>query len=183
MKVKLVESENELLEILELQHQNHIANVPVELRKANGFVTVRHDLDLLIKMNDHAPQVVAIDQGRVVGYGLVMLKPFHDAIPVLVPMFDVFKQITHRGKRLDAHNYYVMGQICISEAYRGQGLVNAIYQKHREAYSGRFNICLTEVSTSNTRSLKAHQKVGFEIIHRYRDENDEWNVLAWDWTD
>jgi len=32
------------------------------------------------------------------------------------------------------------------------------------------------------RSLRAHERVGFEPIHRYRDGVDEWVIVAWDWS-
>jgi RimJ/RimL family protein N-acetyltransferase len=37
---------------------------------------------------------------------------------------------------------------------------------------------VTEVSTSNTRSLRAHARVGFEVVTTYRDATDEWAVVA-----
>ena len=48
-------------------------------------------------------------------------------------------------------------------------------------YFGIFDFCLTEVSTRNLRSMQAHEKVGFRIIHTFKDENEEWNILLWDW--
>lgn len=35
-----------------------------------------------------------------------------------------------------------------------------------------------------TRSLRAHEQVGFEPIHRYQDGDgaDEWVIVAWDWS-
>jgi ribosomal protein S18 acetylase RimI-like enzyme len=74
-----------------------------------------------------------------------------------------------------------MGQICVDKAYRGKGLVNMLYQKHREIYSSRFDFILTEISTANIRSIKAHEKLGFQSIHTYTDAMDEWRVVIWNW--
>ncbi len=74
-----------------------------------------------------------------------------------------------------------MGQICISEAFRGQGIFEKLYLKHKEIYSGKFDICLTEVSVRNKRSMKAHERVGFQTIHTFKDKTDDWNILLWDW--
>jgi hypothetical protein len=30
--------------------------------------------------------------------------------------------------------------------------------------------------------MRAHQRLGFEIIERYRDATDEWALLRWDWS-
>ena len=39
---------------------------------------------------------------------------------------------------------------------------------------------MTEVSRRNARSLRAHQRVGFETLAEYRDASDDWAVLALD---
>jgi hypothetical protein len=77
--------------------------------------------------------------------------------------------------------YYVMGQICVAENYRGQGVFDGLYQKHREKYSSQFDLLITEVSKRNTRSMKAHERVGFKTVHSFRDHTDEWNIILWDW--
>ena len=56
-----------------------------------------------------------------------------------------------------------------------------LYLKHKEAYSDKFEICLTEVSANNLRSMRAHEKVGFQTIHKYRDTTDDWNIILWSW--
>lgn len=176
--IKQAETLDELNQILDLQSRNHVHTLTAEERSMNGFVTVRHDLELLTKMNDSAKQIIAVDDGKVVGYALVMLKEFGDMIPVLVPMFEMFNTLSLKGKSIQHYSYYVMGQICISENYRGRGIFEALYQKHKEIYSNQFELLLTEVSTSNARSMKAHSKVGFNIVHSFKDETDEWNILV-----
>jgi hypothetical protein len=51
----------------------------------------------------------------------------------------------------------------------------------REVYSSRYEFLLTEISTTNKRSLKAHDKIGFQSIYKYNDVVDEWDVVIWDW--
>jgi hypothetical protein len=62
MIIKLAESENELSQILELQNKNHLLNVSSEERDLNGFVTVKHNLELINRMNNRAKQVIAVDK-------------------------------------------------------------------------------------------------------------------------
>ncbi len=180
--IKPAENTVELEQILQLQSQNHIQNLTPENQKVNGFVTVKHDLELLTKMSHSAPQIIAKDKEEVVGYALVMLKEFREMIPVLIPMFDMFNHLSFGQRKVSDYRFYVMGQICVAEAYRGQGLVEALYVKHKELYSNTFDICLTEVSVNNRRSMKAHEKIGFQTIHTFKDQTDEWNILLWDWS-
>jgi L-amino acid N-acyltransferase YncA len=74
-----------------------------------------------------------------------------------------------------------MGQICVDKEFRGKGLFEELYQGHKEIYGSGFDFIITEISTSNHRSLRAHEKVGFETIHQYTDEMDEWAVVVWNW--
>ena len=180
MEIKLAENDEELMGILALQKENHLETVSKE-SNTDGFVTVKHTLDILKRMQEGAKQVIAVDQGKVVGYAIVMLKEFRDLVPVLMPMFDKFENVQYKGKKLSDHRYYVMGQVCVAKDYRGKGIFTGLYEKHRESYSDRFDICLTEVSTSNPRSIKAHAKVGFQTLHTFSDETDDWLIIGWDW--
>jgi len=181
MEIKIAESEEHLSQILDLQNANHRENLSSELKKRNGFVTVKHDLELLKKMKNCAQQIVALENNQVVGYALAMHNELKNAVPVLMPMFDVFEGIEYENSTLEKLNYYVMGQICVAEAYRGKGVFKALYEKHKEVYAPHHDLCITEVSSSNPRSMRAHEKVGFKTIHTFSDETDEWNILSWNW--
>ena len=109
------QSEHELKQILSLQRANLPQYISDSESKDQGFVTVEHSFDLLSNMQRSAPQVIALDQNRVVGYALVMLPSFADQIPVLIPMFDMLATLSYHGKSLHEYQYYVMGQVCIDK--------------------------------------------------------------------
>ncbi len=163
-----------------MQNSNLSQNISTDAKISDGFVTVKHDLELLIKMNNAAKQVIATDHDKVVGYAMVMLKEFSKMIPVLSPMFAIFNRLTFKNKQLSDYSFYVMGQICISENYRGKGIFEKLYLQHKKAYSGIYEICLTEVSATNTRSMRAHEKIGFQTVHSFQDKTDRWNLLVGD---
>lgn len=178
---EVASSENDLRQILALQQVNHATTLSADDAARDGFVTVRHTLDLLTQMNAAAPQVIAKDKDAVVGYALVMLSSFESLIPVLQPMFERLSKIQHRGKMVTAYPFYVMGQICVDASYRGQGVFDGMYRKHRELYSKSYELCVTSVATRNHRSMRAHERVGFITVQTFRDATDEWNILVWDW--
>ncbi len=182
MRIKLAETENELIRILDLQEENHFKNVSSEIQNSEGFVTVEHDLKTLSEMNKMARQVIAVDHGTVVGYALVMPRECKEMIPVLMPMFETFESLHYKQRKMNDLDYYVMGQVCIKKSHRGKGIFRLLYEKHKECYSDIYEVCLTEVSTKNYRSMKAHESIGFNIIHTFRDQTDEWSILAWDWS-
>ncbi len=174
-------TDSELIQMLDLQEKNQPANITAEQLAKEGFVTVKHTLDLLRSMNKSAPQVIAKDGDRVVGYALVMLQSFQDLIPVLKPMFVTLQTLTYQGKPMPSYEYYVMGQICVAEGYRGMGVFDGMYEKHKKLYANMYDLCITEIASRNPRSLRAHQRVGFKTIHTFTDPTDTWDIVAWDW--
>ncbi len=174
----LVTDRSELEQILQLQAANLRDCVTPEQAAQEGFVTVAHTLDVLEKMHALAPSVIAKDGDRVAGYALVMPVEARAFVPILEPMFQLFEALSWRGRPLHEHAYYVMGQICVAGEYRGQGVFDALYREHRASYASRFDCTVTEVATRNTRSMRAHARVGFETLKTFRDATDEWAVMA-----
>ena len=181
LKLDIANSPEDIEQILRLQQQNLKTNLSVAEALSNGFVTVRHEQNVLAKMASVAPQIIAKDENYLIAYALTMPEAFAALVPVLQPMFDSFKNLTFRDKKIPDYNYYVMGQICIAEGYRGIGLFDQLYAKHKTVCGEYFDLCVTEISARNARSLRAHARVGFQTIHTFRDATDDWHVVAWDW--
>lgn len=171
-----VTSDRDLEGILSLQ-------VASRAPTADGFVTVVHTLDVLRKMNALVPSVVARDRhGLIVAYALTMLRETSALLPILDSMFAEIDQLPP-GSLTGGLNprWYVMGQIAVAPSHRGSGVFDALYAGHRELYRDRYDMVFTEVSTRNARSLRAHERVGFQTVKIYRDEVDEWALIAWQW--
>lgn len=171
----------ELHQILALQQQNLYKNTPQEYQKDQGFTTVEHTFEVLKTMNDALPQVIAKDGDEVVGYALVMPRTFGALVPELTPMFDIVGELLWKNIPIHQQRFYVMGQICVAQSHRGQGIFDGLYAQHRQQFSADFDLCVTEIAVRNTRSARAHERVGFQQIHTYQDHTDLWNVVVWDW--
>src|ERR1700716_1346147 len=173
-----VQTDAELLQILELQRANLARHLSAEEIHAQGFVTVEHTLDLLRRMHAIAPSIVARDGHQLAGYALVMPIQCRSFVPVLEPMF---VRLSSLGMLED--RFYVMGQICVEKRWRGRGVFDLLYHTHRQYLRATYDSVVTEVATRNTRSMRAHQRIGFGVIDRYQDATDEWALLRWDWSD
>jgi hypothetical protein len=152
---------------------------------SEGFVTVRHDLGVLRRMSQVAPGIVAVADERVVGYALVMPRTFAADVPILAPLFAMLETLSWQGVPLAANpRWFVMGQICVAEGYRGRGLFTGLYQAMASHYHHRYDFTVTEVAARNTRSRRAHARLGFETLHVYPDETtgEQWHVIALDFT-
>lgn len=176
-----VSTEQEWVQILHLQQQNLVTKIDDTEKKEQGFVTVHHTLDVLQQMHNLAPSIIVKDGDQVAGYALVMMRPCRQLLPILEPMFALFDSLTWQGKPLNDYRFYVMGQVCVAKEYRGKGIFELLYHKHRDVYQPTNDFIITEVATRNARSVRAHEKVGFKVLHTHRDDQDEWHVIIWDW--
>lgn len=179
---KAVTATEELQQILELQQQYLAGHKSIEEEKEQGFVTVHHSLQKLEQMHALAPSVIIKDGKKVIAYALVMLNEAGDLIPELQSMFQLLNRLTYKNQPLNHYRYYVMGQICVDKAYRGKEVFEMLYTKHKELMKEKYDFVVTEIATRNTRSIRAHEKVGFQLLHRFKDEQEEWDVVIWDWS-
>src|SRR5262244_890773 len=173
-----VQNDSELEQILELQRANLASHSSADEIASQGFVTLEHTLDLLQRMHAVAPSIVARDGDRLAGYALVMPLQCRSFIPILEPMFARLDSLGMSQQR-----FYVMGQICVGKPWRGRGVFDLLYRTHRRHLRATYDFCVTEVAIRNTRSMRAHQRIGFVVLDRYRDATDEWALLRWDWSD
>lgn len=181
IQIKSADNESELLGILTLQEANLFQHLDEEEKAQQGFVTVKHSLDQLSAMNDLEAHVIAKDGDQIAGYILAMTKASRAQIPVLVPMFEQFDQLFFLNKPISEFHYLVIGQICVGKDYRGQGLFDRMYAAYKANFAGNYEFAITEIATSNIRSMAAHRRVGFKTIHTFSDSLQEWNIVLWDW--
>ncbi len=178
-----ITSEKQIFQLLDLQQKNLKKNISPEEMAEQGFVTVEHNFEKLLAMNEALPQIIALQAESLVGYALSMPISFKNIIPELTPMCELLESLTYKGKSLKDYSYYIMGQICVDKAVRGMGVFQQLYAAHAKEFSDKFDFIVTEVSLNNKRSMRAHEKVGFKTIHEYFDpeNNDDWAVVVWAW--
>jgi predicted GNAT superfamily acetyltransferase len=175
-------TETDLLGILVLQKSNLAINLPADEIQSQGFVTVNHSYEDMLKLNNIEQHVIAKENDRVIAYLLAMTSKSKSDIPILIPMFDIFNEIVFANKPVSSYNYIVVGQVCIDKNYRGQGILDACYSAYRSSFSKKYDFAITEIASTNPRSLNAHKRIGFKEIHRYTSAvGTEWVVVLWDW--
>ena len=172
IRYKRASLKGELEQILQLQQDNLPAVVSEEIKKTEGFVTVHHDFNILNRMNEVCPHIIATSNEKVVGYTLCMHPKFGDEIEVLRPMFAEIKRVLGVNA-----NYIAMGQVCVDKEYRRQGIFRRLYSFMLEEIKPEFDCIITEVDCKNTRSLEAHYAVGFELLSRYQSGGHDWELI------
>lgn len=182
LRYKPIETDLELQQVLALQQQNlGVHLTPAEIA-TQGFLTVQHDYATLKEMNDLEQGIMATNGDEIAGYILAMTKDLRTAIPILISMFDTFDAMEYAGRRLNTYRYIVVGQVCVAAGYRGQGLFDGMYDAYRRLLSPKYDFAITEISTRNLRSLRAHQRVGFQIVHEFvAPDGEAWHIVIWNW--
>jgi len=177
----LVSKPAELQQILDLQQANLPQNLSPEQQATQGFVTLQHNFELLQRMHEAYPSMIALQQNDLAGYCLAMSREFEVDFPILEPMFSMMEEKKYKGKVITDYHYFHCGQICVSEKYRAQGVFDALYLAFQKEYAPKFELLVTYVSRKNPRSIKAHLRVGFEIAHEeIKEDGAGWLLVAWD---
>jgi hypothetical protein len=182
MTFELSDKADDLEQIVELQRLNRLDAVAAELRGTEGFVTMEYTVGELQLMRGAYRHVLAKCDGVVIGYALVMLKECRASFPFLDNMFRDAEAAVFNGMPMRDNAYFVMGQVCVGQAFRGQGVFRKLYETLRTQMRADFDFVVTEVSLQNPRSMRAHQRVGFRGIAGTDAEPSEWRVIVWDWS-
>lgn len=172
IRYKQASTDFELHQILTLQQQNLPKNLSKNEMKTDGFLTVEHEFHLLKQMNGTCPHTIAIENEKVVGYALSMHPKFGDEIEILKPMFAKIKEV------LKGNSFLVMGQVCIAKDHRGKGLFRGLYQNMQQFTKPNFEAIVTEVDLKNSRSMQAHQAIGFQQLTRYQADGKVWSLIV-----
>ncbi len=173
---KRASTSKELHEILKLQVCNHYGNLGDADKKNDGFVTIKHDFELLKEMNDACAHAIAKHNHKVVGYALCMTLVFKDRLTLLKPMFEILDAELEK-RSLKEEDVLVMGQICIAKKYRKQGIFRGLYAYMQTVLSSKYKALVTEVSTKNKRSQSAHYSVGFQSVRKHEAEGKTWDFI------
>lgn len=175
----LAAKDADLPAILHLQQENLPKSISRQEAIEQGFLTVEHDLPLLRDMNDACAHTIAKDDEKLAGYALSMTRSFDERIPILKPLFELIDQLHWQGRSVQQIPYILMGQVCVAKDFRGKGVFSGLYREMQKRMAADFELIITEISTRNTRSIRAHQKVGFVDMHQYKaPDGEEWVVVG-----
>jgi hypothetical protein len=180
IEITVASTDRHFDEILALQRRYHLNAVSDEVQSAEGFVFAEHTKDLLERMAAQSPQVIAVADGRVVGYCLSLNVSLKAELPSLAPMFEQFAGCSYHGRPLSSYQFIVGGQVCVDREHRGKSLLSKLYEQLRQSVGTEYNLCVTEIATRNHVSVRAHERMGFEAVSTYSDSKEEWVIVAWD---
>jgi hypothetical protein len=172
---------SEITSLLELQYVNMVENLSVKEASEQGFLTFQYDETFISEMLTDMPQPVARDGELLVAYALATSKRAAALNPLTKTALNLCETLSINDKALRDMKYYILGQVCVKEGYRGKGIFDDLYLEHKKLFSNTYDCIVTEISQKNTRSLTAHKRIGFQVIHSYNDGKTDWDIVFWDW--
>jgi ribosomal protein S18 acetylase RimI-like enzyme len=181
LHITTASSDADILGIKQLQDQNLKSAVTPQEAAEQGFVTAVYSFDFLKEMNTHTPAIVAKDNEIIAGYALATTRAAGEKHHLLHELFIAIDSVTYNGQPLKHSKYLVVGQLCVAKRYRGQALVQRMYDEMKKIYSSKFTYCITDVAEDNPRSLKAHLKSGFKVVDTLQYGGISWHIVLWDW--
>ena len=179
--IKLVETEQELIGLKQLQTNNLRRLIGEEEAMREGFVTSEYSLELLLKMHVVYPSIIVKEGDEVVAYTIVTNKAVYGEHPEVDHLFNTLDATLYHEKLLKEVPYILVGQVCVGKSHRGQGWVPKMYEFYKSIHSKNYTYLVTDISQANKRSIRMHQKVGFETIGVIEQVGTGWDIVLWDW--
>ncbi len=179
--LKLVETTQELIGLKKLQTNNLRKIIGEEEAMKEGFVTSEYELNLLQQMHAIHPSIIVKEGEEVVGYTIVTNKAVYGAHPELDHLFNTLDATEYKGAILKNSNYILIGQVCVAKTHRGQGWVAKMYEYYKNLHAKNYPYLVTDISQANKRSIRMHQKIGFETIGVIEQVGTGWDIVLWDW--
>ncbi|UBH61035.1 N-acetyltransferase [Proteus vulgaris] len=85
----------------------------------------------------------------------------------------IAQEINRRFPEITQNNWFY-GPVCIDKSHRGKSLLSDLYQQICTLHGGH---PIAFVNNENIRSLKAHQKLGMEIVKTFEFNGTSWWVI------
>jgi GNAT superfamily N-acetyltransferase len=146
--------------IQQMNEANLFQNLPLEEAREFGFLSYPSSYELQSKLNRREPFITAKLDGRLIGY-LVPLPHYFRDMPELSDIYKGDEAFTIEGRTVADCQFIRLGQVVIEKEFRGRGVLKALYEEMRRRYADTYDLVLVGISKYNSRSLRAHQKLGF----------------------
>ncbi len=167
--------------ILSLQEKYLYRNLN-ELEREKGFVTTPFtvsQIEEIIKQNGIF--VSENENNQIIAYAYAGSWSYFEQWEIFNFMVSRFPKLNFNGNKITTENSFQYGPVCIDEKYRGQGLLNEIFEEMRIEFLKKYPISITFINKVNAISLRAHtKKLGWVIIDEFEFNNNHYIGLGFD---
>lgn len=145
--------------MLQLQEENLRVNLSDD-QAANGFLSLRYTEEMFRRVNDELAIVVAVAEGRVVGYLCAKCFPYAVEFPVLKALIDHMSGREIGGVTISTETAFVYGPVCVLRSVRGTGVLEGMWAALRALVAPCRKVAVLFIADANKRSMRAHEKLG-----------------------
>lgn len=174
-------TKEDLNQVERLQQKYHVSTISEEDKK-DGFVTTlftREQFEDLIEKENGL--IIAKDKDKIVAYAMNASWDYWKQWPLFEYMIKDLPNTVFKDMSLNTENSFQYGPVCIDKEYRGQGIIENIFEYSRKQFKDRYPIMLTFINKINPRSLYTHtEKIGMEIIKTFVFNDNNYYELAYD---
>ncbi len=166
--------------VLALQELYLVSNLSEEEKKF-GFVTTPFTIEQLTEVINQGGLFLAKDGDRIIAYIFAAGWDFFSQWPIFSYMITLFPDLNFSNFDINTTNSFQYGPICIDKKYRGQGLINKLFEFMRIHMLKKYPLSLTFINKTNIPSTKAHtEKLQWTIISDFEFNNNNYYILAYD---
>ncbi len=170
-------TEHDFKKVVELQNAN-LVSVLTEHEKEDGFLSGGFNEVQYAEMSRDGFVIVAYESDELIGFLGVGSLEFNRSYPLPAAMIEKLPSITYKDKTLDQYKLCLAGPVCVSKSHRGKGIFQSMYNEMHNNTAADVDLITTLISTSNQRSLAAHEKVGLEKIGKFEHDGRSFHLLA-----
>jgi hypothetical protein len=167
----------ELYQLDDLQKRNLRSDLDLSERSA-GFLSGAIAREDIIAMNRDLAVIVCLDKSELLGFLCASSLDFNRKLPLPAKMIDRLGVIDFHGRKIDSLDSFVAGPVCVEKDKRGQGIFSGLYENLFVTTKDRFDLAVSLIDITNEPSLKAHQKIGYEIVDMFGHDGQEFYTVT-----
>jgi hypothetical protein len=165
--------------ILQLEHENYVENVPDPLRK-DGFLSAKMSEAQLDRIATDLGIAVAYDDGTFLGFFCVS-RMEHWPLESVVHRLVESLRTHHRDERVtDPDKFCIFGPMCLSPFARGKGVLPKLYECAIRNLKGCMTTAAGFISVHNPRSLQAIGKLDWQPVGQFSWGDREYHAMIRD---
>lgn len=158
-------------------------NLYSELTKAQrtkGFVTTPFTIPQIEEIMEDNGVFVVEKNGQIIAYAFAGTWKYFEQWAIFPFMAARLPDLSFNGGEITTANSFQYGPVCIDVQYRGKRILNTIFEAMRLHFVQKFPLSITFINKVNVISLRAHQKLGWEIVDEFDFNDNRYLGLAFD---
>ena len=167
--------------IISLQEKYLFRNLN-EIEREGGFVTTPFTVSQIEEIIKQNGLFVALNEDDIIiAYAFAGSWKYFEQWELFNYMVSRFPKMSFNGNRITTENSFQYGPVCIDKKYRGNGVLNIIFEEMRIEFCKKYPISITFINKINVISKIAHtKKLGWVVLGEFEFNNNNYIELAFD---